>query len=199
MKNKILLLVALITTIATAQQSKYSISNERRFSFSIKLGNYIQQIEENDNHITNEPSYSGAIIAEYRLFGNTSIETGFQQIDKISFSDLSYDSFKIPFIFSTDMTFNNNGRKPNTKIVASLGTHLRSIMNLDNNTSLDYDENSVFGFQGSLGIEHDLSERAFVNLSFQVDRDFSDLLEAEDSSIRIESGYGLFLGFGLRL
>lgn len=199
MKNKILLLVALITTIATAQQSKYSISNERRFSFSIKLGNYIQQIEENDNHITNEPSYSGAIIAEYRLFGNTSIETGFQQIDKISFSDLSYDSFKIPFIFSTDMTFNNNGSKPNTKIVASLGTHLRSIMNLDNNTSLDYDENSVFGFQGSLGIEHDLSERAFVNLSFQVDRDFSDLLEAEDSSIRIESGYGLFLGFGLRL
>ena len=199
MKSEILLIFIFISTIASAQQSKDSISNERRFSFSIKLGNYIQQIEENENHITNEPSYSGAIIAEYRLFGNTSIETGFQQIDKISFSGLSYDSFKIPLTFSTDMTFNNNGSKPNTKIVASLGTYLRSIMNLDNNTNLDYDENSVFGFHASLGIEHDLSERAFVNLSVQVDRDFGDLLEAEDSSIRIESGYGLFLGFGLRL
>jgi hypothetical protein len=199
MKNKILLLVALITTAASAQQSKDSISNERRFSFSIKLGNYIQQIEENENHITNEPSYSGAIIAEYRLFGNTSIETGFHQIDKISFSGLSYDSFKIPLTFSTDMTFNNNGSKPNTKIVASLGTYLRSITNLNNNTNLEYDENSVFGFHASLGIKHDLSERAFVNLSFQVDRDFNDLLETENSSIRIESGYGLFLGFGIRL
>lgn len=199
MTKKTLLILILLTSIVSAQQVKDSTSNESRFSFIGKLGNYTQQIEDNKNHLTNEPSYSVGIIAEYRLLGNNSIETGFYQIDKISFSGLTYDSYKIPLVFNTGIIFNGNESIQNTKIVASIGVYLRSITNLDNNTNIDYEKNSVFGFHASLGVEHNLSDRAFVNLSVKTDRDFSDILEAEISSIRIKSSYGLFLGFGLRL
>ena len=68
----------------------------------------------------------------------------------------------------------------------------------DNDTAVNYEENTVFGFQGSLSVEHDITRLLFVNLGVRNNNDFSDLLESANSDISVDS-YGFFFGMGIRI
>jgi len=101
-------------------------------------------------------------------------------------------------LLSTDISFNNKMKSNHTRLVGDIGIYLRNVNDFENNSAVNYDENTVFGFQGSLAIEHDITELLFARLGVRNNNDFSDLLESADSTIRVDS-YGFFFGVGFRL
>ena len=148
--------------------------------------------------MTNEPSFSGSIKVGYRFSKYTKLKTGFQNISNISFAGLTYDQYKVPLLLSSDISFNDKKKSNHTRLVADVGVYLRFINGFNNDTAENYEENTVFGFQGSLSVEHDITRLLFVNLGVRNNNDFSDLLESADSTIRVDS-YGFFFGVGFRL
>ena len=192
------LFIALLTTMCIAQEKEKKDGKDRKFSVSFEQTDYTQQIKENDDHLTNEPSSSSSIKVGYQLSKYTGLKTGFQYISDISFAGLTYNQYKIPLLLSSDISFNNKKKSNHTRLVADVGIYLRTINGFDNDTDVNYEENSVFGFQGSLAVEHDITKLLFVNLGVSGNNDYSDLLESANSNISVDS-YGFFFGLGLRL
>ena len=198
MKTLQFLFIVLLATITYSQEKEKKDEKDRKFSISLEQINYTQQIKENDDHLTNEPSSSSSIKVGYQLSKYTGLKIGFQNISDISFAGLTYDQYKIPLLLSSDISFNNKKKSNHTRLVADVGIYLRTINGFDNDTAVNYEENSVFGFQGSLAVEHDITRLLFVNLGVSSNNDFSDLLESADSDISVKS-YGFFFGLGFRL
>jgi hypothetical protein len=197
MKKLRLLFVLVLTTLTVHGQDETN-KKERKFSIGLEFADYNQQIKENDDHLTNESAYSQGLKISYRFSERYVLKSGFQFISDVSFSGLTYDQYKIPLLLSFDISFNNKKINDNTRLIADAGFYLRSINDLENNTAVNYNKNTVFGFQGALSVEHDITELLFVNLGVRVNNDFSDLLESADSNISINS-YGFFFGAGVRL
>jgi hypothetical protein len=198
MKTLQFLFIVLLATITYAQEEEKKNEKDRKFSISLEQINYTQQVKENDDHLTNEPSFSGIIKVGYRFSKYTKLKTGFQNISNISFAGLTYDQYKIPLLFSSEISLNNKKKSNHTRLVADVGVYLRIINGFDNETAVNYEENTVFGFQGSLSVEHDITRLLFVSLGVRNNNDFSDLLESADSNISVNS-YGFFFGLGFRL
>lgn len=199
MKTLRLLLILVLTTItAHSQEETNKKEKERKFSIGLEFADYNQIIKENDDHLTNASAYSRSLKLGYRLSENDVLKSGFQYIGDVSFAGLTFDQFKVPLLWSFDISFNNKKLNDNTRLIGDLGLYLRSVNDLENNTTVDYNKNTVFGFQAALSVEHDITELLFVNLGLRANNDFSDLLESADSNIRIES-YGFFFGVGFRL
>ena len=198
MKTLQFLFIVLIATITNAQEKEKNDEKDRKFSISLEQMNYTQQIKENDDHLTNEPSFSGSIKLGYRFSKYTGLKIGFQNISDISFAGLTYDQYKIPLLLSSEISLNNKKKSNHTRLVADIGVYLRIINGFDNDTAVNYEENTVFGFQGSLSVEHDITKLLFVNLGVRNNNDFSDLLESADSDISVDS-YSFFFGLGFRL
>lgn len=198
MKTLQFLFIVFLATITNAQDKEKEKEKDRKFSISLEQMNYTQQIKENDNHLTNEPSFSNSIKVGYRFSKYTGLKTGFQYISDISFAGLTYNQYKIPLLLSSDIFFNNKKKSQNTRFKVDIGFYMRSINDFDNDTAVNYEENTVFGFQGSLSVEHDITRLLFVNLGVRSNNDFSDLLESADSNISVDS-YGFFFGLGFRL
>ena len=152
MKTLQFLFIVLLATITNAQEEEKKDEKDRKFSISLELADYKQQIRENDDHLTNEPSLSGSLKVGYRFSKNTKLKTGFQNISNISFAGLTYDQYKIPLLLSSDIYFNDKKKSNHTRLVVDLGVYLRFINGFDNDTAVNYEENTVFGFQGSLSV-----------------------------------------------
>ena len=197
MKTLQFLIIALLTTICFAQEDDKK-ENNRKFSISFELADYNQQIKENDDHLTNASGLNRGLKLGYQLSEDIALKTGFQYISDISFAGLTFDQYKIPLLLSTDISFNNKMKSNHTRLVGDIGIYLRNVNDFENNSAVNYDENTVFGFQGSLAIEHDITELLFARLGVRNNNDFSDLLESADSTIRVDS-YGFFFGVGFRL
>lgn len=199
MKTLRLLFVLVLTTItAHAQEETNKKEKERKFSIGLEFADYNQIIKENDDHLTNASAYSRGLKIGYQLSERYVLKSGFQYLSDVSFAGLTFDQFKVPLLLSFDISFNNKKLNDNTRLIGDLGLYLRSINDLENNTAVDYNKNTVFGFQGALSVEHDITELLFVNLGLRVNNDFNDLLESADSNIRIDS-YSFFFGVGYRL
>lgn len=174
-----------------------NLNKENKLSIGISGGNYTQMLELNGNHLANLNSYSAYISLDYFISDKSYIKIGYQGISTISLSEISYDSFKVPFLLGYNI-YSGNKYDSNISLQGEIGPYLRSITNFSNSSSINYSDNSVIGVQFSLNIKYDLSKNLFAIMSLTTNRDLDDIITSQDNTISIEGSYALRLGFGFK-
>lgn len=172
-------------------------NKENKLSIGISGGNYTQVLELNGDHLSNLNSYSANISLDYFISEKSYLKTGYQGISTISFSGISYDSYKLPLLLGHNFF---SGKKFNSDISlqGEVGLYLRNITNFSNKSSITYNDNSVIGIQFSFNLKYDLSKKWFAIMSLNTDRDFDDIITSQDNTIRLKDSYALRLGFGFK-
>jgi len=170
---------------------------ENKLSIGVVGGNYTQVLELNGDHLANLNSYSANISLDYFVSENSYIKTGYQGISTISFSGISYDSYKLPLLLGHNF-FSGKKYGSDISLQGEIGLYLRNITNFNNTSSITYTDNSVIGIQFSFNLRYDLSKKWFAIISLNSDRDFDDIITSQDNTIKIENSYALRLGFGFK-
>ncbi len=196
---KIFLFLTFIPCLIFAQNSNLikDPNQPKKLSIGVAGGNYTQIIELNDEHLTNINSYIASVNIDYLISEYTYLKTGFDRVTTVSFSGLSYKAYKIPFAYGINFF---SGHKHNSEISlqSEIGSYYRIINDFTNNTSVNYSDNNVFGFQYSFNVRYDVSNKMFALLNLQISRDFDDILESEQNTIRVDGSYALQLGIGIK-
>lgn len=169
----------------------------KKLSIGIVGGTYGQFIERNEQHLTNLYTYTSGIHADYRIGKLIYLKTGFNSIRTVSFSGFSYDSYNIPLLLG-GYIFSGEHKNSDISLIGEFGPFFRGISNFSNSTSIDYSKNNVFGIQFSFTVKYDVSNNLFTILSLRTNRDFDDILQAENNNIRVQGSYSLELGFGFK-
>lgn len=197
-----LLLTAILcfTSLMMFSQDSKLIKNpnkENKFSIGISGGNYTQILELNEKHLANLNSYSANISLDYIISDLSYLKIGYEGNSTISFSGISYNSFKIPVLFGSYI-YSGKNNNSNVSLQGEIGPYLRNITNFENDSSIIYSDHSVFGIQFSLNLKYDLSDNLFAILSLNTNRDFDDIITSEDNNIRVKGSYALRFGFGFK-
>jgi len=114
----------------------------KKLSIGITGGNYKQIVELNGNHFTNEISYIAGIRVGYKLSQSSCLKIGYDRITTVSFSEVSYDSYKIPFLLGGYIF---NGKKYNSSLSfrSEIGPYLRGLSNFRDSTNIEYNSNTA--------------------------------------------------------
>jgi len=172
-------------------------NKERKLSIGISGGNYTQMLERNGEHFDNLNSYNANISLDYMISETSYLKVKYEGISTISFSGISYDSYKIPLLIGNNL-YSGKTYNSDINLQGEIGPYVRTISNFKNNSAVRYSDNSVFGIQFSLNLKYNLSSRLFALLSLNINRDFDDILTSQENNIRIEGSYALRFGFGYK-
>jgi hypothetical protein len=199
MKKKLLILSLLISYSIFGQTSRFikNTNTEKKLSIGITGGNYTQIIELNGNHLTNETSYIAGVRVGYKISKSSYLKIGYDRITTVSFSELSYDSYKVPFLLGGYIF---NGKKYNSPLsfTSEIGPYLRGLSNFHDTTNLEYESNTTWGMQIAVNFRYDMSSKLYGTLSLTNGRDFDDILQSQDNNLRIRGFSALRLGFGFK-
>ncbi len=199
MKKKLLILSLLISYSIFGQTSRFikNTNTEKKLSIGITGGNYTQIIELNGNHLTNEISYISGVRVGYMISKASFIKIGYDRITTVSFSELSYDSYKIPFLLGIYVF---NGKKHNSKLSfeSEIGYYFRGLIDFRNLTNFGYERNTTWGMQIAVNFKYDMSSKLYGTLSLANGRDFDNILQSQNNKIKINGFSAFRLGFGFK-
>ena len=202
MKSIFFVVIFFISSLINAQEgNKESEEKERKFSFGFSGGLMNQSIDKNGDHLTNQASNMASFRLDYQYDDFAHLKISYDRISTSSFSGLSFNSYKIPLLLGTDLSWIRSlyggVKNPHIRLIIEIGVYYRGVSDFENSTSINYNTNNVFGYQTAIGLKFELSNSLFAMMSMQSNSDYDDVLEAEGESVSLD-GYGFELGFAFR-
>lgn len=201
---KYFIFIILFPLIIYSQENNNQAKEDekRKFSLGFAAGLMNQTFEQNGKHLTNQTSNMGSFTAQYQGSDYSHLKLSYDRISTVSFSDLTFDSYKIPLLYGLNFDWIRNlyggVKNPNIQLLVELGIYYRGISNFQNQSSIVFNTNNTFGFQTAFALKFDLSNSLFATMSIQGNNDFDDIIKSENNDVSLK-GYALQLGFAFRL